>query len=87
MPPKVTLQSLAQSLELLLANQVTKEHFDNKIKALEKRIDDQETKVSKIDTRLVKLENESAELPNNIYKEMHEQEIRTLLYLALMNKM
>ena len=58
---------------LLISNQVTKEHFDEKIKSLEKRIDGQEEKLKVIDDRVNKIEDD---MPNDIYEEMHEQEIR-----------
>ena len=70
---RVTMQSLQDTLKLIVANQVTKEHFDNKISGLEQRIDGQDEKINSMDERIKKIEKE---MPNDILKEIHEQEIR-----------
>ena len=69
---RVTMQSLNEKLNLLISTQVTKEHFDEKLQNLEEKVEGQEEKLKEVNKRVDKLE----EMPDDIYAEMHEQEIR-----------
>ena len=71
-----TMQSLQLTLEKLLENQVTKQHFDDKINGLENRIDKQDEAIKKVDEKVEEVKEDMAKLPDTMYKEMHEQELR-----------
>ena len=75
MTMKAQMTELQKTLELLVVNQVTKEYFDDKISSLEQRVDKLNEKLEKVDKKVIKLENKvDQELPDTIYKEMHNQE-------------
>ena len=70
---RVTLQSLNEKLNVLLSTQVTKEHFDDKLQNLEEKVKGQEERLIEVDKKVEKIENE---MPDNIYTELHDQELR-----------
>lgn len=73
---QINFSSLNEKINALLDNQVTKKYFDDRLKKLEDRIDHQETKLVEVDTRLQTVESSVALLPDNIYTEMQDQELR-----------
>ena len=71
-----TLASIAAQIANLTANQVTKKDFDTRMEKIEKRIDHQDTKITKIDNRLKTTEEAVSSLPETVYSEIHEQGLR-----------
>ena len=72
---KAQMQQMQEKLKLLANNQVTKNHFDEKITPLQKRIDKQDEQLKKVDENFKKLEKKvEQEIPDTIYKEIHNQE-------------
>ena len=72
MGSRPTMNSINEKLELLLKNQVTKEHFEETIGKMEKRIDKNEKDIKTVNTKVNKLEK----MPTDIYTEIHDQEKR-----------
>lgn len=58
---------MEEKLDILIKNQVTKTYFDEVVKKLDVRVTKNEDDISTI-------KSEIAEMPNNIYEEIHEQE-------------
>ena len=75
MGSRPTMQSLQATLELLVTNQVTKAHFDDKINSLEKRVDEQDKAITATKEKVDKITKDMNDMPDNIYQEMHEQEL------------
>ena len=73
---RATLQSLSDQLKEVLANQVTKSYFDDKVKKLEDRMTKQEEDLGGLNQRVQKIEEDQEDLPVEIYSELHEQESR-----------
>ena len=68
------LEQLSEQMALLIAGQknlVTKQHFDEEVTKLNKRIDDQDTKIHNIEEKVTKVEKN---LPDTIYEEIQEQD-------------
>ena len=72
MSSRATMNSINEKLELLINNQVTKEHFEETIGRMEKRIDKNEKDIKAINTKVNNLET----MPTDIYTEIHDQEQR-----------
>ena len=73
---RATMATLQATLETLVANQVNKTHLDDKINTLEKRIEEQEKAITATTKKVEKIDKDVNEMPENIYSEIHEQEIR-----------
>ena len=71
-----TLKSLQKTLNALVENQVTKEFFTGEITKLNERLDEQDKAMKDVKKRLKIVEASSKTMPNDIYGEMHEQELR-----------
>ena len=72
MGSRATMNTINDKLELLINNQITKEHFEETIGRMEKRIDKNGKVIKAINTKVNNLET----MPTDIYTEIHDQEQR-----------
>ena len=72
----ISNETLNKKLDKLLEVTVTKQHFDTEIQRIDRKVDAQAAAVKAIDTRLSKAETNITTMPDAIYKEIHEQELR-----------
>ena len=63
------MSTIEAKLDLLLANQVTKAHFNEVVSKLDKRVAKNEEDISILKTKV-------DDMPINIYEEIHEQDIK-----------
>ena len=61
------MSTIEAKLDLLLANQVTKAHFNEVVSKLDKRVAKNEEDISILKTKV-------DDMPINIYEEIHEQD-------------
>ena len=71
-----TLKSMQKTLNTIVENQVTKDHFTGEIKKLNDRLDEQDKAMKEVKKRLTKVESSYKTMPNDIYSEIQEQEVR-----------
>ena len=83
----ITMKSLNDSLQIIIANQVTKEYFDEEVHKLNSRLDAHEEHLKDLEARVKVLESLPKTIPSDIYTEIYtelrEQEFRKRNIMAL----
>ena len=73
---KAADDAIMKQLREMSSNMLTKVHFDDEMKAIDKKLKEHDEKIKDIDQRLTQVETTPINYADDIYKELYDQEVR-----------